>query len=705
MELGQNANAPQAGLPLWSLEHDSLPAIQLHLGENVLGRAVFVEHDVLLPFIDFVSREQFTIVCFDDGSAQVRFSTRRQGIADESGVVRGNNKTGFRDTGNDAWQLLAGDAEVRQLASGQQLCFDAKLAPEAIFTVRREDPHPAPHEPMEIVPASPAANLSASLAPSPLDPPSQGSQPIGFDAWLREFQEREQVTFDEDQLRCLTIACRDRKNVFFTGPGGVGKSLVSRAIIDFFKCHLPDANESLAVTAPTGIAATHIGGTTLHSATGVGVPVYTDDFKRCWGKKDMIRKWKVLILDEVSMLAGETWEFWYGVLMKINHEVQLIFCGDHFQLPPISKKIEPNVWRQLTPLHPSMPFRLMLRLHTRKRARCLFDAEDQCEGCQRFECCLSRGFAFQSQAWWDANFVVVQFSTVWRQSDEETVRRLNAVRKGSATEEDVEWFNAKCLTPPLAVSGPRPLLLAPTNNVVDARNDQEMQVLHARGVPEYQWLACDWQEPYLKLLEAAEDTAARDSRRREVEDALQQLAQNDFYKESLCEKVTRMCTGTRCILLVNLDLDSEQKLCNGSLGVMEALASEEDAKAALEAQIEKVDELIKSLRDQLKKASEPRAKDVLKDRILSQAIYRAKLRRWIQNDPRQIREYGGCWQGPWKLPWMQFDNGRREVLVPQLLQSEVVGVGTCYRLQLPVKKAWAISARTCLNACTCSAGV
>ena len=54
---------------------------------------------------------------------------------------------------------------------------------------------------------------------------------------------------------------------------------------------------------------------------------------------------------------------------------------------------------------------------------------------------------------------------------------------------------------------------------------------------------------------------------------------------------------------------------------------------------------------------------------------------------------------------MQFDNGRREVLVPQLLQSEVVGVGTCYRLQLPVKKAWAISARTCLNACTCSAGV
>ena len=68
------------------------------------------------------------------------------------------------------------------------------------------------------------------------------------------------------------------------------------------------------------------------------------------------------------------------------------------------------------------------------------------------------------------------------------------------------------------------------------------------------------------------------------------------------------------------------------------------------------------------------------------------LRRWIRNQPRaEGREHGGCWQGPWKLPWITFDNGRREVLVPQLLQSEVVGVGICYRIQLPVKKAWALS--------------
>ena len=32
--------------------------------------------------------------------------------------------------------------------------------------------------------------------------------------------------------------------------------------------------------APTGIAATHVNGTTIHSATGIGVPKCQEDFRR-----------------------------------------------------------------------------------------------------------------------------------------------------------------------------------------------------------------------------------------------------------------------------------------------------------------------------------------------------------------------------------------------------------------------------------------
>ena len=52
---------------------------------------------------------------------------------------------------------------------------------------------------------------------------------------------------------------------------------------------------------------------------------------------------------------------------------------------------------------------------------------------------------------------------------------------------------------------------------------------------------------------------------------------------------------------------------------------------------------------------------------------------------------GGCWNGPRVLPRVRFDNGRELVLLPSLLQAEVVGQGVCYRLQLPLKAAWAVT--------------
>ena len=51
---------------------------------------------------------------------------------------------------------------------------------------------------------------------------------------------------------------------------------------------------------------------------------------------------------------------------------------------------------------------------------------------------------------------------------------------------------------------------------------------------------------------------------------------------------------------------------------------------------------------------------------------------------------GGCWNGPRVLPRVKFDNGRELVLLPSLLQA-VVGQGVCYRLQLPLKAAWAVT--------------
>jgi hypothetical protein len=72
----------------------------------------------------------------------------------------------------------------------------------------------------------------------------------------------------------------------------------------------------------------------------------------------------------------------------------------------------------------------------------------------------------------------------------------------------------------------------------------------------------------------------------------------------------------------------------------------------------------------------------------------SQLHRWVVNDPSAGGDalcHGGCWRRPYSLPKVKFDNGREVVILPVLLQSEVVGQGVCFRLQLPLRPAWAVT--------------
>ena len=112
----------------------------------------------------------------------------------------------------------------------------------------------------------------------------------------------------EEQFRVLEFClCGKRRNVFITGSGGVGKSFVANKIIEFLK-HIfgNEVGKKVALTASTGIAASHLGGTSIHSAAGFGIPkLYGDFFKM--GKDSVKKLWlglEVLFLDEVSMCSG-----------------------------------------------------------------------------------------------------------------------------------------------------------------------------------------------------------------------------------------------------------------------------------------------------------------------------------------------------------------------------------------------------------------
>ena len=91
---------------------------------------------------------------------------------------------------------------------------------------------------------------------------------------------------------------------FLTGAAGAGKSYALREYITYLKKH----GIKYAVTASTGIAATHVGGTTIHSWSGIGIKqkLTSYDIDAIEEKQNLYKRWnetQVLIIDEISMVG------------------------------------------------------------------------------------------------------------------------------------------------------------------------------------------------------------------------------------------------------------------------------------------------------------------------------------------------------------------------------------------------------------------
>src|SRR3990167_4626154 len=96
-------------------------------------------------------------------------------------------------------------------------------------------------------------------------------------------------------------------NVFLTGEPGSGKTHTVNQYIEYLR----DTGIEPAITASTGIAATHIGGMTIHSWSGIGIKRTLDEYAldKIASTKYVVhrvRRARVLIVDEVSMLLPET---------------------------------------------------------------------------------------------------------------------------------------------------------------------------------------------------------------------------------------------------------------------------------------------------------------------------------------------------------------------------------------------------------------
>ncbi len=227
-------------------------------------------------------------------------------------------------------------------------------------------------------------------------------------------------------------------NVFLTGEPGSGKTHT----INRYIAWLHERGVNVAVTASTGIAATHVNGMTIHSWSGIGIKSHlTDwDIDAIMTKEKTMRRIldaKVLIIDEISMLDATTLDSIDRVLREVRRGVleetrsfgglQVIFVGDFFQLPPISKG-------------------------------------------------SAISFAFESTAWKTANPVACYLGEQHRQDDGEYLDLLSSMRHGTLREGHREMLRARKTTPPVHTIATR---LYTHNADVDRINTEALETIKA----------------------------------------------------------------------------------------------------------------------------------------------------------------------------------------------------------------------------------
>ncbi|KAK3513386.1 hypothetical protein QTP70_014213 [Hemibagrus guttatus] len=200
----------------------------------------------------------------------------------------------------------------------------------------------------------------------------------------------------KEQMAVLN-AVLSGKNVFFTGSAGTGKSFLLKRIVG----SLPP--KSTYATASTGVAACHIGGTTLHSFAGIGSG--SAPLEQCLElaqRPGVLQHWtscKHLIIDEISMVEAKFFDKLESIARHVDRRrsirrssepfggIQLIVCGDFLQLPPVTKGKE------------------------------------------------KVSFCFQARSWRKCIHVNMELTEVRRQTDRTFISLLQAIRLGRITEE------------------------------------------------------------------------------------------------------------------------------------------------------------------------------------------------------------------------------------------------------------------------------
>jgi ATP-dependent DNA helicase PIF1 len=324
-------------------------------------------------------------------------------------------------------------------------------------------------------------------------------------------------TFSPEQTRAFD-AYLSRKNVFITGPGGYGKSYLIKAIVH----HANRDGRAVSVCAMTGCAAVLLDcdATTLHGWARIGIArgapedilTFLVRNKHCaanWRKTDL------LIVDEVSMMSKYLFNLFNHIAQGVRRNrrpfggIQLIFCGDFFQLPPVGDE----------------------------------------------ECPDSDRFCFESDQWNDTFHEQIELRTPFRHKDETFAHILHELRTGKIRRSSYELIMSRVglAFDPAKHHGVRPVTIVPLRGEAQTINEENLRSLEGE---EYAFNA---------TFEEVEVTGAHTARAKYLPREDREKEETRMLKSLIVDKTLKLKVGAQVMCIKNM---ADAGLVNGSTGIV-----------------------------------------------------------------------------------------------------------------------------------------
>lgn len=255
---------------------------------------------------------------------------------------------------------------------------------------------------------------------------------------------------DELSLAYKFIA-ETNTSVFLTGKAGTGKTTFLRSL----KSSPP---KRMAVVAPTGVAAINAQGMTIHSffqlPLGPHIPGLSDKnsekrhFRMSKEKKNILRTLDLLVIDEISMVRCDLLDNIDEVLRKYKDRrkpfggVQLLMIGDLQQLAPVTKETE---WELLRPYYDTPYF-------------------------------------FGSKALQQIQYVTIELTTIYRQTDDKFISLLAEIRNNSVTDSSLNLLNSRYIPNFITSDDEDWIRLTTHNKTANDYNEQRLKSLPGNDI-------------------------------------------------------------------------------------------------------------------------------------------------------------------------------------------------------------------------------